>query len=157
MASSRPRRTSWHGPRETTRTRAPWSCALLPARGGRGHPRARTRRSVLAAVVAHRELAGYRPQGTANVRVTTADEGDNGLLAHSVVEVVCDDMPFLVDSVTAELSRNGRAIHLVIHPLLVVRRDVDRPTARGVPTATAAEVRRRTPSSSPGCRSRSTG
>ena len=38
------------------------------------------------------------------------------MAAHSVVEVVSDDMPFLVDSVTAELSRHGRAIHLVIHP-----------------------------------------
>ena len=41
-----------------------------------------------------------------------------------VVEVVTDDMPFLVDSVTAELSRHGRAIHLVVHPQFVVRRDV---------------------------------
>ncbi|PWS49998.1 hypothetical protein DLE01_20845, partial [Streptomyces sp. FT05W] len=36
--------------------------------------------------------------------------------SHSVVEVVTDDMPFLVDSVTNELSRQGRGIHLVIHP-----------------------------------------
>ena len=33
-------------------------------------------------------------------------------------------MPFLLDAVPAELSRHGRAIHLVIHPQLVVRRDV---------------------------------
>ena len=32
-------------------------------------------------------------------------------------------MPFLVDSVTAELSREERAVHLVVHPQLVVRRD----------------------------------
>ena len=32
-------------------------------------------------------------------------------------------MPFLVDSVTAELSRQERAVHLVVHPQLVVRRD----------------------------------
>ncbi|HEX7187999.1 MAG TPA: NAD-glutamate dehydrogenase, partial [Actinomycetes bacterium] len=74
---------------------------------------------ILAAAMAHRDLAVSRPQGTASVRVRTP-EGEG----HSVVEVVCDDMPFLVDSVTAELSRHGRAIHLVIHPQLVVRRDV---------------------------------
>jgi glutamate dehydrogenase len=74
---------------------------------------------VLAAPLDHRELAASRPQGTASVRVRTPEtEG------HSVVEVVSDDMPFLVDSVTAELSRHGRAIHLVIHPQLVVRRDI---------------------------------
>jgi glutamate dehydrogenase len=86
---------------------------------------ARSAEDVLAAPMAHRELARARPQGTATVRVSTPDtEQQHGLPPHSVVEVVCDDMPFLVDSVTAELSRHGRAIHLVIHPQLVVRRDV---------------------------------
>ncbi len=46
------------------------------------------------------------------------------MCSHSVVEVVTDDMPFLVDSVTNELSRQGRGIHLVVHPQVVVRRDV---------------------------------
>jgi glutamate dehydrogenase len=39
------------------------------------------------------------------------------------VEVVSDDMPFLVDSVTMELGRQGDAIDLVIHPVVRVRRD----------------------------------
>ncbi len=85
----------------------------------------RAPRDVLAPALAHRELAGSRPQGTVTVRVSTPEsDDDEGLPPHSVVEVVCDDMPFLVDSVTAELSRHGRAIHLVVHPQLVVRRDV---------------------------------
>ncbi|MGH2908239.1 MAG: NAD-glutamate dehydrogenase, partial [Solirubrobacteraceae bacterium] len=41
---------------------------------------------------------------------------------HTVVEVVCDDMPFLVDSVTMELSRQGIAIELLIHPVMRVVR-----------------------------------
>ena len=41
----------------------------------------------------------------------------------ALVQIVTDDMPFLVTSVTAELTRQGRAIHLVIHPQLQVRRD----------------------------------
>lgn len=44
--------------------------------------------------------------------------------SHTVVEVVTDDMPFLVDSVTNELSRQDRAIHVVVHPQMLVRRDV---------------------------------
>ncbi|WP_104199768.1 NAD-glutamate dehydrogenase [Cryobacterium sp. Y29] len=40
----------------------------------------------------------------------------------SVVYIVTDDMPFLVDSVTAELVRQHSAIHLVVHPLLIVAR-----------------------------------
>jgi glutamate dehydrogenase len=35
-----------------------------------------------------------------------------------VVEIVSDDMPFLVDSVTMEVNRQGLTLHLVIHPVL---------------------------------------
>ena len=42
---------------------------------------------------------------------------------HTVVEIVNDDMPFLVDSVSAEIARHALNIHLVVHPVLTVRRD----------------------------------
>ncbi|MDX3502853.1 NAD-glutamate dehydrogenase [Streptomyces sp. ATCC51928] len=80
---------------------------------------------VFGAAASHYRLAENRPQGTANVRVHTPTVEENGwTCSHSVVEVVTDDMPFLVDSVTNELSRQGRGIHLVIHPQVTVRRDV---------------------------------
>ncbi|AXE78242.1 NAD-glutamate dehydrogenase [Streptomyces atratus] len=80
---------------------------------------------VFGAASSHYRLAEARPQGTANVRVHTPTVEENGwTCSHSVVEVVTDDMPFLVDSVTNELSRQGRGIHVVIHPQVVVRRDV---------------------------------
>ncbi|MFF3020606.1 NAD-glutamate dehydrogenase [Streptomyces sp. NPDC057939] len=80
---------------------------------------------VFGAALSHYRLAEKRPQGTANVRVHTPTVEENGWTSsHSVVEVVTDDMPFLVDSVTNELSRQGRGIHVVIHPQVVVRRDV---------------------------------
>ncbi|MCX5397374.1 NAD-glutamate dehydrogenase [Streptomyces sp. NBC_00102] len=80
---------------------------------------------VFGAAASHYRLAENRPQGTANVRVHTPTVEENGWTSsHSVVEVVTDDMPFLVDSVTNELSRQNRGIHLVIHPQVLVRRDV---------------------------------
>lgn len=80
---------------------------------------------VFGAASSHYRLAENRPQGTANVRVHTPTVEENGwTCSHSVVEVVTDDMPFLVDSVTNELSRQGRGIHVVIHPQVIVRRDV---------------------------------
>ncbi len=80
---------------------------------------------IFGAALSHYRLAEERPQGTANVRVHTPTVEENGwTCSHSVVEVVTDDMPFLVDSVTNELSRQGRGIHLVIHPQVIVRRDV---------------------------------
>lgn len=65
---------------------------------------------VFGAAASHYRLAENRPQGTANVRVHTPTVEENGwTCSHSVVEVVTDDMPFLVDSVTNELSRQGAA------------------------------------------------
>ena len=39
---------------------------------------------------------------------------------HTVVRVVTEDIPFLVDSVSMELSRLGIGIHQVIHPIIPV-------------------------------------
>ncbi len=66
--------------------------------------------------LAHRELAGNREPGTAVVDVL--DQGRS-----SVVMIVTDDMPFLVDSVTAELVRQNAAIRLVVHPTFLAVRE----------------------------------
>src|SRR6202040_2433616 len=42
----------------------------------------------------------------------------------SIVEILNDDMPFLVDSVMAELAEQGLDPHLVLHPRFVVERDM---------------------------------
>ncbi|WP_435131773.1 NAD-glutamate dehydrogenase [Actinacidiphila sp. bgisy144] len=80
---------------------------------------------VYGAAVSHHRLAENRPQGTANLRVHTPTVEQNGWqCSHTVVEVVTDDMPFLVDSVTNALTQANRAIHVVVHPQFHVRRDV---------------------------------
>ena len=116
---------------------------------------------VYGAFASHYKLAGTRPQGTARVRVFTPGPSDQGWSAdgHSVVEVVVDDMPFLVDSLTMELSRQLHDVHLVDPPAL--RR---RPRHHRHPPGGAAGRRRRRrgrrgrrASASRGCTSRSTG
>ncbi|WP_142850505.1 NAD-glutamate dehydrogenase [Telmatospirillum sp. J64-1] len=65
-----------------------------------------------------------RPPGTPRLRVFNPNLEEHGWVSdHSVVEMVNDDMPFLVDSVTAELNRLGHGVHMVVHPILPVRRD----------------------------------
>ncbi len=78
------------------------------------------------AVMAQLRLAAERPQGTAGVRVFTPSVSVNGWSAggHTVVQVITDDMPFLVDSVSMALAGTQHDINLVIHPQLVVRRDL---------------------------------
>ncbi len=78
------------------------------------------------ALASHWKLAGDRPQGTARVRAFTPSLAEHGWSAggHTVVEVVTDDMPFLVDSLTMELARQERSVHVVVHPHFDVCRDI---------------------------------
>jgi glutamate dehydrogenase len=78
------------------------------------------------AVLAHWKLARHRAAGETRLAVGTPSLEENGWRsAHSVVEIVSDDMPFLVDSVVMELTRQGYGTHLVIHPVIRVQRDAD--------------------------------
>jgi len=78
---------------------------------------------VAAVLARHIALAGHRPQGRARVEVRP---GGTAVLSPpaDVIDVVTDDMPFLVDSVTMELANHGLSARLIVHPQLRVRRDV---------------------------------
>ncbi|HVQ86714.1 MAG TPA: NAD-glutamate dehydrogenase [Actinomycetes bacterium] len=81
---------------------------------------------ILGAALSQRALADVRPVGTGKVRVFNPTIDDQGWAsAHTVVEVVTDDMPFLVDSMTSALSREGLSIHIVIHPQFTVTRTLN--------------------------------
>ncbi len=65
-----------------------------------------------------------RERGRPKVRVFNPDgETDGWTSPHTVVDIVNDDMPFLVDSVTAEINRQNLSIHLIAHPVVQVERD----------------------------------
>ena len=84
-------------------------------------------------VAAHLEIGFSRTPGTANV-VLQSDSG------HSVLYIVTDDMPFLVNSVTAELVRQKLPIHLVVHPTFVVSRDKESGQIRSMTPTDAQHV-----------------
>ncbi|NNF50840.1 MAG: NAD-glutamate dehydrogenase [Gammaproteobacteria bacterium] len=44
---------------------------------------------------------------------------------HTVLQMVNDDMPFLVDSLGMVLNRAGLSIHLTLHPVFLVKRNKD--------------------------------
>jgi glutamate dehydrogenase len=88
----------------------------------------RTPEDLLGALLSHWQFASQRQAGAPKVRVFSPSPGADGWGSrHSVVQVVNDDMPFLVDSVSLEIARQGLGIHLIVHPIFAVRRD-----ARGV-------------------------
>jgi len=86
----------------------------------------RSPEDLYGALASHYRLAAQRPQGTATVRVATPTLPEDGwsAMGHTVVQVVTDDMPFLVDSVTMELARLGHDVHVVVHPQFDVTRDI---------------------------------
>src|SRR5579883_1282466 len=83
-----------------------------------------------AAAVSLWEFAQQRQPGKTKLRVLDPRAGDRGTGdkgargTRTVIEIVNDDMPFLVDSVTAALNGLDLVVHLVIHPIFRLRRDV---------------------------------
>src|SRR3954462_11732107 len=78
-----------------------------------------TAEEMYAAAVEHRELAAVRLPGELKLAITPP----TGSQCHTVVQIVTDDMPFLVDSVIALLTAHQLQVHLLLHPLIVVRRE----------------------------------
>jgi glutamate dehydrogenase len=70
------------------------------------------------------KLGAKRQPDTPRVRIYNPRMTEHGWeSAHSVLEVINDDMPFLVDSVTAFLTERSVGIHTLLHPMLTVERD----------------------------------
>ena len=76
------------------------------------------------AVLSHWQFARKREPGTTKIRVFNPVAGEHGWSSrHTVVEIVNDDMPFLVDSASMEVNRQGLTLHLIVHPIFAVDRD----------------------------------
>jgi glutamate dehydrogenase len=76
------------------------------------------------AAMSHFGFAYHRPPGEAKVRVYNPQFEEHGWQStHTALEVVTDDMPFLVDSTRMEVNARGYSIHLMLHPIMKVRRD----------------------------------
>ncbi|MFV2197530.1 NAD-glutamate dehydrogenase [Nocardiopsis sp. LOL_012] len=86
----------------------------------------RTPDQICGAAAAHRAFADQRPTGRAKVRVYSPTlEQDGWELQASVLEVVTDNAPFLVSSVTMALDELGAGAKLIIHPQLTIGRGLE--------------------------------
>jgi glutamate dehydrogenase len=78
-----------------------------------------------ALLLALLEFVQVRQSGVAKVRVFNPSTEESGWdSTHSVVEIVTEDSAFLVDSVSMAISGQGALVQAVIHPVVVVERDV---------------------------------
>ena len=85
---------------------------------------ARTPEDLLGALLSAWQFGAERQPGTTRLRVISPSLAEHGWASrHTVIEVVNDDMPFLVDTTTMEINRQGLSLQLIVHPVLVVQRD----------------------------------
>jgi glutamate dehydrogenase len=79
-----------------------------------------------AAAISLLAFSRRRLPGVAKVRVFNPDLAHHGFESrHTIVQIVNDDMPFLVDSIANEFNRREIAVPLLAHPVMAVRRDLD--------------------------------
>ncbi|MFZ1099352.1 MAG: NAD-glutamate dehydrogenase [Steroidobacteraceae bacterium] len=85
---------------------------------------ARTPGHLAGAALAHLAFGTRRVPGRALVRVFNPEMAREHFTSpHTLVLTVTDDMPFLVDSLSMAFGRAQLAVHLIVHPVLQVRRD----------------------------------
>jgi glutamate dehydrogenase len=76
------------------------------------------------AALQHTRTGQSRQAGQATVTLYTPDFDRHGWHSpHTVIDIVTDDMPFLVDSVTMLIYNHGLSIHRILHPVLGIERD----------------------------------
>ncbi|MBT8079801.1 MAG: NAD-glutamate dehydrogenase [Gammaproteobacteria bacterium] len=76
------------------------------------------------AAIGHLEFGRVRKPGNPLLRIFNPDLKTHGYVAeYTIVEMVNDDMPFLVDSVSAAIDRQNLVIHTTVHPIFRVLRD----------------------------------
>jgi glutamate dehydrogenase len=70
------------------------------------------------------EMIATREPGERLIQVYNPSENAEGWESpHTIVELLNDDMPFLVDTASLTFSEMGIGVHLIIHPVIRVSRD----------------------------------
>jgi len=84
----------------------------------------RVEKTMARVALDHLEFGVRRKSGEPLVRIFNPTLADHGYeSAFSFIEMVNDDMPFLVDSVLAAINRQGMTVHITVHPVIRVIRN----------------------------------
>jgi glutamate dehydrogenase len=70
-------------------------------------------------VSTHKDMCSKRESGTPLVKISRTVQ-DNLADEKTVIDIVCNDHPFLLDSVVAEINRHNLLIDFLIHPYIYV-------------------------------------
>ena len=78
------------------------------------------------AALSHWHFARVYDGGAPRLRVYNPRLEEHGWQStHTIIEMVNQDMPFLVDSITMEVNRQGLTLHLISHPVMRIQRDAE--------------------------------
>jgi glutamate dehydrogenase len=84
----------------------------------------RVEKTMARVALDHLEFGARRKSGEPLVRIFNPTLEEYGYeSAFSFIEMVNDDMPFLVDSVLAAINRQGLTVHITVHPVIRVIRN----------------------------------
>ncbi|MFK7956736.1 MAG: NAD-glutamate dehydrogenase [Lysobacterales bacterium] len=76
-----------------------------------------------SAIGAQMNMLRQRIKSQVSIEIYNPPEDQGDHQRHTVLDVMSDDRPFLVDSVTLAISEAGRSVRRVIHPVYRVSRD----------------------------------
>ena len=86
----------------------------------------RSEKIMARAALDHLEFGAKRRRGQALLRIFNPSEKEHGYSSNfTIIEMVNDDMPFLVDSVAAAVMRHNLVVHITVHPIISLLRDAD--------------------------------
>ena len=84
----------------------------------------RSEKVMARVAIEHLDFGLTRKRGKPLLRIYNPIESKHGYTSSfTIVEMVNDDMPFLVDSVTAAIARQELIAHITVHPVIKVSRD----------------------------------
>ncbi|MCG8382711.1 MAG: NAD-glutamate dehydrogenase [Gammaproteobacteria bacterium] len=93
------------------------------------------------AAIQHYQEAKQRKPDTTKVRVYNPQFEKHGWQStHTIIEIITDDKPFLINSISMALSQLRLAIHMIVHPILSVTRNTNGKLASLAPKTGSGEV-----------------
>ena len=107
-----------------------------------------------AATIRHLQLADCRSPNQSLVQIYNPNSDEDGWSSsHTVIDIVGQDMPFIVDSVLALFERLGHQVHVLVHPMFAITRtdtgeiakiEVPRPSSGKLESVVHVEIDRLT-------------
>jgi glutamate dehydrogenase len=86
----------------------------------------RSAHQLLETTAHHRRMAEVRAPGQIILELDCPEDAEGPDAASSTrVDIVCDDSPFLVDSISGLFNKHGVDVSVFVHPIVPVRRDED--------------------------------